>query len=129
MSRFDSAVREITNSDFGTPFIINPDGTFRIDDNSYGEYSVNYTGNDGNGNDYLELDDNWVAVSGMSGQHDYSGPVMHTSETLTSGIIDSIVSDKPVRICLSLVTDMSDDPDFPEDSADTIGWIILRGKD
>lgn len=82
----------------------------------------------------------WRAVSGFSGQHGYSGPIMHASEFIGGGMADYLLStadDCPTYVvCEVAVTECDDecmerDDHTPEDvmagawGHDPAGWILL----
>lgn len=78
---------------------------------------------DGSGETFLEIGlDGWTPVTGHSGQHGYSGPLMHASEQFSPNVLDSMYRKygPDAVYVLALV----DDGDDPEAEVDT--WIILR---
>lgn len=60
----------------------------------------------------------WEFVDGYSGQHGYSGPVMHASEQLAGGIARDVLADPGVYV-VTVVEDL-DDMDNPA------GWVLLK---
>ena len=60
----------------------------------------------------------WEFVDGYSGQHGYSGPVMHASEQLAGGMATDVLA-TPGVYSLAVVEDL-DDPENPA------GWVLLR---
>ena len=60
----------------------------------------------------------WEFVDGYSGQHGYSGPVMHVSEFLGGRMAEDVL-DTPGVYVVCAVEDL-DDPDNPA------GWVLLR---
>lgn len=69
----------------------------------------------------IEIDSpNWTTISGYSGQHGYSGPVMHSSETLSPGLLKALEEKYPGDIFALTIVEDADDPE------NLIGWLILR---
>lgn len=71
-------------------------------------------------------EEGWEAFStGYTGQHGYSGPVMHASEYIGGRLADDILTTPGVYVvCAVEVLPEDDDPEpFPA------GWIVLRKVD
>ena len=76
-------------------------------------------------------DAQWSPISGFSGQHGYSGPVMHASEYL-GGDMEKYVWENPgtyVVVEATFDPDPEDDPDeYEADESVTGGWVLLKHK-
>lgn len=70
--------------EFDHPFTIHPDGT--MTDGPRDLYAPDLT------DDELDGDDRWRMVTGYSGQHGYSGPIMHNSEYLGGGMARDVLA-------------------------------------
>lgn len=70
-----------------------------------------------------ELEDlgSWELLDGYSGQHGYSGPIMHNSEYIGGGMADDILSTPGVYVALVCTW-----LDTPEDEDNIEGWAVAR---
>lgn len=67
----------------------------------------------------------WEVLSGYSGQHGYSGPIMHRSEFIGGGIEDRIREEPGFWVALTVeIQPGPDDPDNAE--SELVGWIVAR---
>ena len=70
----------------------------------------------------------WTPLAGHSGQHGYSGPVMHLSETLSGGLEDAVMDTAGVYVTITV----DDDEEYenhlgePYIETESVGWMILR---
>jgi hypothetical protein len=62
----------------------------------------------------------WDLLTGYSGQQDYNGPVLHTSEFIGGGLARDILA-TPGIYAVASVDDVEDDG-YP------IGWVVLRKR-
>lgn len=67
-------------------------------------------------------DPSWELMNGYSGQHGYSGPVMHPSEFIGGRMADDIMSTPGLYVAVT-VTALDIDPDEEDD---IIGWAVAR---
>lgn len=81
--------------------------------NSWVPDTVDYDLND----DYSDQLGPWVPVTGRSGQHGYSGPLMHPSEMFAGGL-EHWVKNYPGVYTLVPVDDPEDD--------EPVGWMLLH---
>lgn len=69
----------------------------------------------------------WQALTGNSGQHGYTGAVMHPSEQWSQCHIDDLLdaADQPDSVILyfAIVEVRDEDGDFPD--GDPIGWAVV----
>lgn len=65
---------------------------------------------------HIESGTGWELLNGFSGQHGYSGPIMHASEYIGAGLADYIREHPGYYV--SVVCDVLDEPDSPA------GWTI-----
>jgi hypothetical protein len=111
--------QRINAQDFGHPFILNPDGT--VTDAPQGIYAPETVELAEFGESELHIEGPWESVTHrMSGQHAYTGPIMHPSEFVGAGMARLLLSDEPQALALAEVTD-PDDVD-----GDPVGWTIVR---
>lgn len=59
----------------------------------------------------------WEALSGWSGQHGYSGPIMHPSELVSGALAEYILSTPGIYVAVAVDT---------EDPGGPAGWLVLR---
>jgi len=108
------------NIDFDRPFtLVNVDdehATIEFPEDVH-EPDVSLAGNSGA---FDISSDKWRAVSGYSGQHGYSGPIMHVSEFLGGGMAEAIVQDGGTYVVVEV---RDEDGTYPE--GDAIGWMLL----
>jgi len=132
----EQLVDYVQNLTFGTPILITPDGDITepsvniLDENNHWVYSVTtcelFTHN-------IELlvneipihKTNWIALTHMSNQSGYSGPILHESEQISVGIIQKLINiardlNKPTLFVISPVLNDTED--------NYVGWCILRHK-
>jgi hypothetical protein len=64
-----------------------------------------------------EVGKGWTLLNGYSGQHCYSGPIMHASEVIGGGMADDILSTPGVYVALV---------DYPSDDSEPEGWAVAR---
>jgi len=57
----------------------------------------------------------WSLMNGYSGQHGYSGPIMHSSEFIGGRMADDILTQPGVYVALV---------DMPSDDSDPDGWAV-----
>jgi hypothetical protein len=60
----------------------------------------------------------WEILDGFSGQDRYSGPIMHTSESIGGYLEDHIRTHPGLWVAVSVETD--------DDSDDAAGWVVLH---
>lgn len=113
--RADALAKSITNVEFDHPFMI---VAGEVVDAPAGIHAPEVYHDD-------DLDvvimGPWEAVShGMTGQHGYRGPVMHSSEFVGPGIAEVLAEYEPGTILVMCVVETLDDDEEPA------GWIILR---
>jgi len=101
--------------EWDSAFRVNPNGTVDTGVESAAANSLR-TIAENTGAD--EFDDVPEAVTGHSGQHGYSGPIMHPSEQLGGGMASDVL-DSPGTYMLTEAQDF-DDPD------NLVGWVLLR---
>lgn len=98
---------------------VTEDGIHRSDDSPLDQGSI------GDADEYVATMtkgyNGWKAVSGFSGQHGYSGPLMHTSEVLEGGPEDYIRS-HPGKY--AVVSVCEEDEEFGD--TDPVGWMLLK---
>jgi hypothetical protein len=71
-------------------------------------------------------DAGWEAMDGYSGQHGYSGPIMHVSEFVGGRMADDIL-DAPGLYVAVMPTGLYPAEETRErDGDDAIGWLMLR---
>lgn len=73
----------------------------------------------------------WEVLSGYSGQHGYSGPVMHRSEFIGGGIEDRIREEPGYWVALTVeIHPGEDDPEHESNGgngeSEAVGWIVAR---
>lgn len=75
----------------------------------------------------LEPSDKWELISGFSGQHNYPGPIMHSSEYI-GGYMERYIRENP-GVYVSVVAYPAEE--FDEDGNETYpdGWAVARLKD
>ena len=123
---FRSAAETLHDAEFGTPFHLHKDGTLRkvVD---FPESYIRMI--DSDGNDIFEgIEHGYAPVWGLTGQHGYSGPIMHESEFVSAGMLQGIVERLgECVIYLAAVCDYSDaayeDPDV--EYGEAFGWAVL----
>lgn len=101
------------------PINVNPDGTLTELDNYPLEPDA-YVDTDGT--DHFEGDPRWKPMAGYSGQHGYSGPVMHASEYIGGRMAEDILSTPGIYTTL-VVGAYDDDGEWSEEPA---GWAVVR---
>lgn len=99
--------------EFDTAFIVLPDGEYA----ETGEY-VPSVYNDSETDVYVESSQ-WEALTGYTGQHGYSGAVLHPSEYFGGGLLKDVSEDIGGEYALTVVYGLEDDSDI-------IGWCVLR---
>lgn len=73
----------------------------------------------------------WEPVTGYSGQHGYSGPVMHTSEFLGCRMAEDVLEDAGGIYCLTVVECLpewgaTDEERDEVRGSEPAGWMLLR---
>lgn len=71
----------------------------------------------------------WEVLNGYSGQHSYSGPVMHTSEFIGGALEERIREEPGFWVALTVdIHPKEDDPEYNNGSgeSDAVGWIVAR---
>lgn len=117
--------------EFGCPFYVVPGGIIVSTlPNVYAPSVYIYVDDDGqqtpdSDDPHIESDD-WEAVTGYSGQHGYSGPVMHASEFLGGRMAEDVLS-HPGTYTVCSVECLSDDPDAED--IGPAGWVLLQHED
>lgn len=134
MTTYDNITPETLNDavEFDHFFRVHPDGTVTDSpDSPYLEVSM-YQGDDGEWYEEFQIPEGWHPVTGYSGQHSYSGPVMHSSEYL-GGRMASDVLETPGDYVLKIVESHCNyvDPDSwcsEENGCDCEpeGWVLLH---
>lgn len=100
----------------GVPHIVNPDGSFIVDDTDYSAPETLYAVDSNTLEGSLS---NWNILSGYSNQHGYDGPIMHESEIPGESMLEKIMEKAGQPISLAIVTVC----DY--ESSEPIGWAIL----
>jgi hypothetical protein len=102
--------------DFDRPFYVSPEKTLEFTEDIAPDIL----------DDELS-DEGWEFVTGYSGQHGYSGPIMHSSEFF-GGRMAQDVLDRPG---VYAITAAHYSPDEDDDTEETImdGWALLRRKE
>lgn len=78
--------------------------------------------------EYLRIQ-GWEVLTGYSGQHGYSGPVMHTSEFIGGGIEDRIREEPGYWVALTVeIHPKEDDPEYNDGNGESeaAGWVVAR---
>lgn len=99
--------------EFDRPFTVNSDGTVT----AITSYFVPSVWSDDDSDIVIDSSD-WSALSGYTGQHGYSGAVMHSSEYFGGKLYEDVMT-TPGTYALVEVRDL-------EDEDDTAGWCVLR---
>lgn len=71
----------------------------------------------------------WEVLSGYSGQHGYSGPVMHQSEFIGGGLEGRIRKEPGYWVALTVeIHPKEDDPEYDDGNgeSESVGWIVAR---
>lgn len=129
-----------SNVEIDSPFLIVgalSDGDTVIETylpNHYAPSVTLYVDRDSQGVGPEEIDsDDWEPVTGYSGQHGYSGPVMHVSETLSAGMARDVVADTGAIYVVTSVECRPDWEPVAEEYDDMLdmqdnpaGWMLLK---
>lgn len=118
--------------EFDSPFrVVGP----TLIDRASGVYAPSvtlYVDRDGQGVGTEEIESSeWEPVTGYSGQHGYSGPVMHVSETLSGGMSRDVLEDVGAIYVVVPVECSPDWKDVTEDEYMEVhdrpaGWMLLK---
>jgi hypothetical protein len=119
--------------EFDSPITVHADGS--ITEGPRDLYAPSLT------DDYLD-DDRWSLLDGYSGQHGYSGPVMHDSEFIGGGLARDILSEPGTYVAIisdysceqcgaaGIITDDDGNeeacPDCEAPGYSTEGWAVAR---
>jgi hypothetical protein len=79
--------------------------------------------------DYRTLDSGWQLLQGYTGQHGYSGPVMHSSEQISGRIAEDIASKPGLYVAVVVESETCDDYDALGFCDDPVGWAIAYHED
>ena len=137
--------------EFDSPFTIGHTDdagltTIERADGVYAPEVTLYVDKDGNGVGEETIDGTpwkeskrWEAVNGYSGQHGYSGPVMHASELLGGTMARDVLADKGttyVIVSVECLPDWEVDQDDDDDVLlemttldNPAGWMLLKLKE
>lgn len=115
--------QKINALDMGTPFTISPSGELldRPDDLHAPEVTIV----EGTAPADIEIGDpRFEALTGLSNQEGYSGPIMHSSEFIGTGMVRTLrqqahLDGHPLTFVTTEVVDL-DDPDA------LVGWVLLK---
>ena len=120
MTDYTDAAEALNRAELGTVFTIYPNGTYQQPDELAPD-ALYYI----EGEDTLEgAWGQWQPVAGLSGQHGYSGPIMHPSEYTSAGTVAHLMQDRTEPLGVVLVPVMDDSYEIPTGD-DICGWAIL----
>lgn len=114
--------------DFDAPYTLSPTG--EVSESNVPYLPTVYIGSL-TGDDVLIEGDGWSTLTNHSGQHGYSGAIMHPSEQWGQWAIDALIeqgkamgpdyTDAPVTFAVVEVAD--EDLSYPD--GDAIGWAVI----
>lgn len=116
-------------ADFDHPFRVGEDGTLSDDRGDLAGIYAPDVWHDPRGD--IEIhSDQWDALTGYTGQHAYSGAVMHASEYLGGSLAHDILTTPGVYVVVvvNVWPEDAEDEDFdPEvELPEPAGWAVLR---
>lgn len=116
MSRFENVVAALTNNEHCSVLV---DRLFPNEDTIICE-GVDPLEYDFDTCEFTDFPDGWNVLYGASNQDRYAGPIMHESETLSAGMIETIMRLTSTRFVYVTTTYVPD----PEDN-EVAGWVTL----
>ena len=121
MTDYTNAAEALNRAELGTSFSVYPDGTYCEEDAIVPE-ALDYYG------DPYDLGGEvggWEAVHGLTGQHGYSGPILHESETLSAGVLAYLMQERSTPRMVALVPVVDGEHFYDPDYGEVVGWAVL----
>ena len=136
--QFEAAAETINNAEFMSAFHVTADGSAREVLHGPEDY-LHWLGHDEDGDDLFENSgDGFAPVHGLSGQHAYSGPIMHECELFGWGVLgrvmENLATDGGLIVALVPVVDYAEcemgdgsggDDEAREGYGDVFGWSVM----
>lgn len=143
--RMDQPIRDLMQFDHVVAVmpdgrVIDTDERFNLLDEHAPEVVIDYEGSfadaqiskdhDADMVEYLKSQ-GWEVLSGYSGQHGYSGPIMHTSEFIGGALEERIREEPGFWVALTVEIHPSENDPEHEDNdgsgeSEYVGWIVAR---
>lgn len=137
--QFETAAETIHDAEFMSAFHVTADGSARRVLHSPESGYLEWLGHDEDGDDQFESrGDGFTPVHGLSGQHAYSGPIMHEAELFGWGVLGRVMAnlatDKGLIVALVPVVDYAEcemgdgsggDDEAREGYGELFGWSVM----